>query len=72
MTPRTIKNYTLNQKGTPYGLNFTVEQQNRIEIPTPIEGLYLAGSWTWPSHSVGLAQASGYLASQMILKEDLD
>ena len=69
MTPRTIKNYTLNQKGTPYGLNFTVEQQNRIEIPTDIDGLYLAGSWTWPSHSVGLAQVSGYLASQMILKE---
>ena len=69
MTPRTIKNYTLNQAGTPYGLNFTVEQQNRIEIPTGIDGLYMAGSWTWPSHSVGLAQTSGYLASQMIIKE---
>ena len=71
MTPRTVKNFTFNQDGTPYGLNFTVEQQNRINIHTPIGGLFMAGSWTWPSHSVGMAQVSGFLAANIILnKED--
>ena len=70
MTPRTIKNFTLNYRGSPYGFAFTPEQSERIPIPSPIDGLYLVGSWTWPSHGVGMAQVSGYLASQMILKED--
>lgn len=70
MTPRTIRNFTLNHRGSPYGFAFTPEQSERIPIPSPIDGLYLAGSWTWPSHGVGMAQVSGYLASQMILKED--
>jgi len=70
MTPRTIKSFTLNQWGVPYGFDFTVEQQNRIEIPSAIDGLYLAGAWTWPAHSVGMAQVSGFLAARMILKED--
>ncbi|MDJ0766068.1 MAG: NAD(P)/FAD-dependent oxidoreductase [Myxococcota bacterium] len=70
MTPRTIERYTLNRGGVPYGWNFTPEQQDRLPIPTSIGGLYLAGAWTWPGHSVSLAQVSGYIAAQLILKQE--
>ena len=69
MTPRTIESFTLNHDGVPYGWAFTPEQHARTEIPTPIDGLYLAGAWTWPAHSVGMAQVSGYFAARMILQE---
>jgi phytoene dehydrogenase-like protein len=67
MTPRTIESYTLNYDGVPYGWDFTPEQHARMEIPTPIDGLYMAGAWTWPAHSVGMAQVSGFFAARMIL-----
>jgi prolycopene isomerase len=67
MTPRTIEAFTLNHDGVPYGWAFTPEQHARLEIPTPIDGLYMAGAWTWPAHSVGMAQVSGYFAARMIL-----
>jgi phytoene dehydrogenase-like protein len=69
MTPRTINNFTLNHRGAPYGFAFTPQQSERIPIPSVIDGLYLVGSWTWPSHGVGMAQVSGYLAARMILGE---
>lgn len=70
MTPRTIESYTMNHDGVPYGWAFTPEQHARMEIPTPIDGLYMAGAWTWPAHSVGMAQVSGYFAARMILNEE--
>jgi prolycopene isomerase len=69
MTPRTIRSFTLNHNGVPYGWDFTPEQHARMEIPTPIDGLYMAGAWTWPAHSVGMAQVSGYMAARMILQD---
>jgi prolycopene isomerase len=69
MTPRTIESFTLNHDGVPYGWSFTPEQHARMEIPTPIDGLYMAGAWTWPAHSVGMAQVSGYFAARMIINK---
>jgi len=69
MTPRTIESFTLNHDGVPYGWNFTPEQHARMDIPTDIDGLYMAGAWTWPAHSVGMAQVSGYMAARMIINE---
>ncbi|MBN2343160.1 MAG: NAD(P)/FAD-dependent oxidoreductase [Deltaproteobacteria bacterium] len=70
MTPKTIHHYTMNYKGAPYGMDFNVEQRDRFEIQTPIAGLYMAGSWAFPSHAVSMAQVSGFMAAQMIVKED--
>jgi prolycopene isomerase len=70
MTPRTIRNYTMLQDGAPYGFNFTPKQRRRLPIPTPIDGLFLAGSWTWPAQGASIAQLSGYLAARMIIKEN--
>jgi phytoene dehydrogenase-like protein len=70
MTPRTIESYTLNYRGIPYGWNFTPDQSDRLPLETGIAGLYLAGAWSWPSHSVSMSQLSGYLTSRLILKRD--
>jgi prolycopene isomerase len=70
MTPRTIESFTLNHRGVPYGWNFTVDQSDRLPLKTGIGGLYLAGAWSWPAHSVAMTQLSGYLTSRLILKEE--
>ncbi|MCP4600879.1 MAG: NAD(P)/FAD-dependent oxidoreductase [Proteobacteria bacterium] len=70
MTPRTIERYTLNRNGIPYGWSFTPEQSERLPIPTPINGLYMAGGWTWPAHGVSMTQISGYLAARLILRQE--
>jgi phytoene dehydrogenase-like protein len=54
----------------PYGWNFTVDQSERLSLKTGIGGLYLAGAWSWPSHSVAMTQFSGYLTSRLILKQE--
>jgi prolycopene isomerase len=70
MTPRTIESFTMNYKGVPYGWDFTVDQADRLPLETGIGGLYLAGAWSWPSHSVAMTQLSGYLTSRLILSKD--
>jgi prolycopene isomerase len=73
MTPRTIQRYTLQHDGVPYGWDCTPEQKWRMPNSTPIEGLYLAGSWTLPFHGVSVAQLSGHKAARLILdEEDID
>ncbi len=70
MTPRTIEYFTMNRNGVPYGWNVTPDQRERLPIETPIKGLYMAGAWSWPSHSMGLTQVSGYLAARLITKKE--
>ncbi len=70
MTPRTIEMFTLNHMGVPYGWNFTIDQQDRLPLKTGIGGLYLAGAWSWPAHSVAMTQLSGYLTSRLILDQE--
>jgi len=67
ITPRTLKAFTMQKDGIPYGWDFTPSQGLRLTNDTPIKGLYLAGSWTNPGHGVGTAQISGYQAAMLIL-----
>lgn len=67
MTPRTVAQYTLQYRGVPYGFASTPEQPMRVSNKSPIDGLYLAGSWTFPFHGVSMAQVSGYKSAQLIL-----
>lgn len=48
-TPRTMNRFSLNSGGSVYGLAQTVEQSasKRLRNITPVENLYLTGSWTW-------------------------
>jgi phytoene dehydrogenase-like protein len=68
-TPRTIERYTLQHRGVPYGWNMIPGQEERLPNATGIKGLYLAGSWTVPSHGVTGAQVSGYNAAQLALQD---
>jgi len=70
MTPKTIHHYTLNYQGSPYGMQFNVENRNRMDLKSPIAGLYGAGAWYFPAHGVGMTQVSGYMAAKSILKEE--
>ena len=63
----------MQEGGIPYGWNFTPEQWERLPNRTPIDGLYLAGSWTFPSHGVAGAQVSGHQAARLIMdREGID
>ena len=73
ITPLTIEEFTMQKGGVPYGFNFTPEQWERLPNQTEIDGLYMAGSWTRPSHGVAGAQVSGHQAARLILdREGLD
>jgi len=70
VTPRSLAAFTLQYKGIPYGWARTTEQVKTLGQETPIDGLYLAGSWADPGQGVSTAQLSGYQASQLILKRE--
>lgn len=70
ITPRTLEAFTMQKDGIPYGWIFSSDQGMRLENDTPIEGLYLAGSWTNPGHGVSTAQISGYQAAHLILDKE--
>jgi phytoene dehydrogenase-like protein len=68
-TPLTNERYTNNLNGAIYGAAQTVKQamHRRLSQFTPIEGLYLAGSWTRPGHGYSGVISSGYnLATQLV------
>ena len=48
-TPMTYERYTLSSEGAWYDVAITPDQggDNRLQIETPIEGLYLTGASTW-------------------------
>ncbi len=70
-TPRTNEHYTSNFKGSIYGWAHTAEQsmQNRLPQATPIENLFLAGAWTFPSGGQAPVLISGNTAAETILKK---
>jgi prolycopene isomerase len=70
MTPYTIERYTLQSHGAPYGWAAIPEQWDRSSQRTPIDGLYLCGAWTAPSHGVAPAQMTGYRAARLILDQE--
>jgi prolycopene isomerase len=68
VTPRTIERFTGSTDGIPYGFVLTPKNgRKRPPNDTPIEGLFLAGGWTAPSHGVSAAQVSGFRAARQIL-----
>jgi prolycopene isomerase len=71
ITPLTLQAFTLQKDGIPYGWDLTPDQALKFPAyKTPIDGLYLAGSWTQSYHGVSAAQESGYITAQLILEEE--
>lgn len=66
-TPETLVRYTGNTDGAVAGWASTPEADAlRPQNKTPIEGLYLAGHWTFPGPGTGSAIQSGWLTASMI------
>ncbi len=69
-TPKTIKRYTLNPKGTAYGYAQIPKQSGMYRLPnkSPIKNLYLASAWVNPGGGFTGAILSGWYCANEILK----
>ncbi len=69
-TPKTIKNYTFNKNGAPYGWALTSGQYNRNnKIWNRLDpNLYLTGHWTNPGGGILTVAISGYTTAKKILR----
>ena len=69
-TPITLERYTGNYKGAAYGWAHSPDQfgRNRLQLITPIKGLYLAGNWTVPGVSTAIAAVSGRRAAEIVIQ----
>ncbi len=70
-TPLTIRRYTLNPAGTPYGYAQTPDQAARKRIPVKsiVPGLYFASAWSSPGGGFSGAIFSGYTCAQKVLSD---
>jgi prolycopene isomerase len=70
-TPLTNERYTSNYRGSIIGWASTQEQSllKRMKQKSPVDRLYLAGAWTFPSGGQSACLMSGYLTAKMILGE---
>ncbi|NDY43325.1 NAD(P)/FAD-dependent oxidoreductase, partial [Dissulfurirhabdus thermomarina] len=62
---------TANPGGAAYGWDQIPEQAGiyRLNLKTPVPGLYLAGHWTMPGGGIAGVMTSGRLAARAILEE---
>lgn len=72
-SPLTYERYTLNTGGSCMGWELGVEGfRNRLDQRSPIEGLFLAGQWTFPGYGgTGPVAFSGFTAANLILRESM-
>ena len=68
-TPLTIKRYTLNPYGTPYGFSHLPKQagRHRPKIKSAVKDLYFASAWSEPGHGFSGAILSGNWCADHIL-----
>lgn len=70
-TPLALEQYTLNHEGSYLGWEITPRQatSGRPHHKTPIDGLYLAGHWTYPGGGMIRVAVSGAHAALVIFAE---
>ena len=69
-TPRTIKRFTLNPGGEPYGFaQIPTQTFERRSIRSPLPNLSFASAWTNPGGGFGTTMMSGYWAALDLLGE---
>ena len=70
-TPRTIKRFTRNPGGEPYGFAQVPSQTfERRSIHSPLSNLSFASAWTNPGGGFGTTMMSGYWAAMDLLESD--
>jgi len=71
ITPRSLQAYTLNHRGSPYGLFMSPDQAQILgDHATPIENLFVANNATGIRHGISTAQMNGYRAAQVVLARE--
>jgi len=71
ITPLSLKAFTLNYRGSPYGLYMSPDQSRILmEHATPIDNLYVANNATGIRHGISTAQMNGFRAAQIILDRE--
>jgi ferredoxin-NADP reductase len=70
-TPRTIRRYTLNPAGAPYGYAQIIGQTGagRLSHRSPVRNLMLAGAWTSPGGGFTGSVISGFLCGLEVNKK---
>ncbi|MEN8155433.1 MAG: FAD-dependent oxidoreductase [Bacteroidota bacterium] len=70
-TPATIRRYTLNPSGAPYGFAQIPSQvgTKRPSYKSPVKNLWLAGTWTFPGGGFTGAIVSGFLCGMKVSKK---
>ncbi len=71
LTPTHLETISANPGGAAYGWVQTPEQSGirRLNMKTPITGLYLAGHWTMPGGGIAGVVTSSKLCAQTIIKD---
>jgi len=74
LAPEHLETISGNPGGSAYGWVQTPEQSGirRLNMKTPIPGLYLAGHWTMPGGGLAGVVTSGQLCAQAILNERME
>lgn len=68
---KTIKRYTLNHNGSPYGWKHSIEQGGNKRMNSILgKNLYQTGHWTKPGSGIKSAVISGILVSRNLLGKD--
>ena len=70
-SPLTNMRYTGNSDGAVYGYDQTLSNSfnRRLDNSTPVRGLYLAGSWSFPGGGFGGCHSSGRRAFQQFVDD---
>ena len=73
LAPEHLETISGNPGGSAYGWVQTPEQSGirRLNMKTPISGLYLSGHWTMPGGGIAAVVTSGRLCAQAILDEKM-
>jgi prolycopene isomerase len=73
LAPEHLASISGNPGGSAYGWEKIPEQSGvkRLNIKTPIPGLYLAGHWTMPGGGIAGVVTSGRLCAQAIIEDRL-
>jgi len=71
LSPGQLAAMTGNPGGSAYGWALTPEQAGiyRLNVRTPVDGLYLAGHWTMPGGGIAGVMISGRLCGQAIIDD---
>jgi prolycopene isomerase len=71
LAPEQLASISGNPGGSAYGWAQTPEQSGikRLNLKTPVPGLYLSGHWTMPGGGIVGVVTSGQLCAQTILDE---